>query len=156
MRPRHDPARLDATDRRIVNALQGGLPLVPRPYAAAAAALGLDEAELIARLDALLAAGVLSRFGPMYDAEKFGGAVSLAAMTVPRERFEAVAALLEAMPEIAHNYERTHALNMWFVVATETKAGIAAARRAIERETGLEVRLFPKLREYFVGMRVEA
>jgi hypothetical protein len=45
---------------------------------------------------------------------------------------------------------------MWFVIATETRAGIGAAQRAIEAATGLKVLLFPKVREYFVGMRVEA
>jgi DNA-binding Lrp family transcriptional regulator len=147
---------LDEIDRRIVNALQGGFPLVPRPYAAAAEALGLSEDDLLARLAGLTASGVLSRFGPMFDAEKFGGAVSLAAMQVPADRFDEVAATLMAMPEIAHNYERRHTLNMWFVIATETRAGIGAAQREIEKKTGLKVLLFPKVREYFVGMRVEA
>ena len=156
MRSAHEPAVLDAIDRRIVNALQGGFPLVPRPYAAVADDLGLSEADLLARLHGLVASGVLSRFGPMFDAEKFGGAVSLAAMTVPLDRFDAVATLLHDMPEIAHNYERNHALNMWFVIATETRAGIGATQRAIEAKTGLKVLLFPKVREFFIGMRVEA
>lgn len=156
MRPATTPVALDAIDRRIVNALQGGFPLVPRPYAAAAEAIGIGEAELLRRLEGLLATGVLSRFGPMLDAERFGGAVSLAAMAVPAERFDAVADLLFAMPEIAHNYERRHPLNMWFVVATETRDGIAAVAARIEAATGLTVHLFPKEREYFIGMRVEA
>lgn len=156
MSPPQDPIALDATDRAIVNALQGGFPLVARPYLAAAQALGLSEEDLIARIDGLVAVGALSRFGPMYDAEKLGGAVSLAAMAVPLARFDAVAAILSEMPAIAHNYERRHALNMWFVIATETRAGIGAAQREIEAATGLRVLLFPKIREYFVGMRVEA
>lgn len=156
MRPATTPVALDAIDRRIVNALQGGFPLVPRPYAAAAEAIGIGEDELLRRLEGLLATGVLSRFGPMLDAERFGGAVSLAAMAVPAERFDAVADLLFAMPEIAHNYERRHPLNMWFVVATETRDGIAAVAERIEAATGLTVHLFPKEREYFIGMRVEA
>ncbi|MBX6366892.1 MAG: AsnC family transcriptional regulator, partial [Rhodospirillales bacterium] len=108
---------IDATDRRIIDALQGGFPLTERPYADAAAALGIEEAELLSRLERLLAEGVLSRFGPLYNAERLGGAVTLAAMAVPRERFEEVAALVNAHPEVAHNYERDDALNMWFVVA---------------------------------------
>lgn len=156
MRPPNEPITLDDTDRAIVNALQGGFPLVPRPYLAAAEALGIGEDELIARIGGLVASGALSRFGPMYDAEKLGGAVSLAAMAVPQARFDEVAAILNAMPEIAHNYERRHTLDMWFVIATETRAGIGAAQRAIETATGLKVLLFPKTREYFVGMRVEA
>ena len=156
MRPPAAPVALDAIDRAIVNSLQGGFPLVPHPYAAVAADLGIAEADLLERLRRLIDTGVLSRFAPMFDAEKIGGAVSLAAMEVPADRFDAVAAVLAAMPAIAHNYERNHTLNMWFVIATETRAGIGAAQREIETRTGLKVRLFPKVREYFVGMRVEA
>lgn len=156
MRPPSDPIELDAVDRRIVNALQGGFPLSARPYAVAAEALGLDEDDLIARLKRLIETGALSRFAPMFDAQRIGGAVSLAAMEVPAARFEAVAKTLEAMPAIAHNYERDHRLNMWFVIATETPEGIGMAQREIEAATGLKVLLFPKVREYFVGMRVEA
>jgi DNA-binding Lrp family transcriptional regulator len=146
---------MDDTDRLLVNSLQGGFPLVPRPFASVAEKLGLRETEVIQRIDRLVAAGALSRFAPMFDAEKAGGAVSLAAMIVPQDRFDAVAAVLEAMPAIAHNYERNHRLNMWFVIATETRAGIGKAQREIEAKTGLKVMLFPKVREYFVGMRVD-
>jgi hypothetical protein len=63
---------------------------------------------------------------------------------------------VNAHPEVAHNYERAHRLNMWFVLATETPEGIAKAAREIERETGLKVLLFPKEREFFVHFRVAA
>lgn len=147
---------MDAIDRRIVNALQGGFPVCDAPFAAVAAPLGLDEAELIARLQALLDRGVLSRFGPLYVAEALGGAVTLAAMAVPEERFEEVAALVNAHPEVAHNYARAHPLNMWFVLACEDPGGIAATIAAIEAETGIEVVNMPREAEYHVGLRLEA
>jgi len=147
---------LDATDRAILNALQEGFPLVPRPFAAAAAPLGLDEATLIARIDALCATGTITRFGPFYDAAALGGAFCLCAMAVPADRFDAVADAVNARPEVAHNYARNHRLNMWFVLATEMPAGIEAAARAIEAETGLTVLRLPKLREFFIGFRVAA
>ncbi|MBK7791456.1 MAG: AsnC family transcriptional regulator [Betaproteobacteria bacterium] len=147
---------MDAVDRRIVNALQDGLPVCERPFLAVAAALDLDEGELIARLDALLADGTLSRFGPLFDAEKLGGAFTLAAMQVPAAEFDRVAAQVNALPEVAHNYARDHALNMWFVLGTESRAGIAAAIARIERETGLPVLAFPKEREYFVALKLSA
>jgi len=43
---------------------------------------------------------------------------------------------------------------MWFVLATETADGIAAAVRTIEAASGLPVFAFPKLREYFVEMKL--
>ena len=68
----------------------------------------------------------------------------------------ALARRLAARPEVAHNYERSHALNMWFVLGTDTPEGITRTAQAIEAETGLDVMLFPKLEEYFIGFRVQA
>ncbi|PWE34355.1 AsnC family protein [Maritimibacter sp. 55A14] len=146
----------DETDRRILNALQEGLPICPRPFAAAATALGLDEAELIARLERLRAARIITRFGPFYDAAAMGGAFCLCAMAVPEDRFDAVAEIVNGFPEVAHNYARDHALNMWFVLATESADGIAPAAARISAASGLEVLRFPKLREFCIGFRVAA
>lgn len=147
---------MDDVDRRLVNALQGGFPIAERPYAEVAGMLGLAEAEVIERLAALREAGVLSRFGPMYDAERLGGAVTLCAMAVPEERFEAVAAIVNGFPEVAHNYARAHALNMWFVLAVERPELIEAAIARIKAATGLEVLSLPKLDEYFLELKLTA
>jgi DNA-binding Lrp family transcriptional regulator len=147
---------LEETDRRLINALQGDFPLVPEPYRKVAEALGLSEAEVLRRLDSLLTRRVLTRFGPMYQIEKSGGAFVLAALKVPEPDFERVAELVNALPEVAHNYRREHAFNMWFVLATETPAKIATAIRKIETATGLPVLAFPKEREYFVELKLDA
>lgn len=145
---------MDAIDRRIVDTLQGGFPACERPFAAAGAPLGIGEADLIARIERLLADGTLTRFGPLFDAERLGGAFTLAAMQVPEERFDAVAETVNGFPEVAHNYRREHRLNMWFVVGTESKAAIDDVIARIERATGLAVLAFPKEREYFVELRL--
>lgn len=147
---------MDATDRAIINSLQGGFPICERPYQAAAEQLGIGEEELLARLKHLLDDRILTRFGPMYQIERMGGAFSLAAMHVPEADFERVAAIVNAMPEVAHNYQRQHSLNMWFVLATETPDGIASAIAKIEAATGNRVINVPKEREYFVGARFAA
>lgn len=152
--PAAPPALIDAIDARLIDSLQGGFALVDRPYAAVAAALGLDEDTVIARLQRLLDARVLTRFGPMFQVERMGGAFVLAALAVPEERFDAVAQHVNALPEVAHNYRRTHRLNMWFVLAAPQPEAIAAAIARIERETGLTVWAFPKEREYFVEMKL--
>ncbi|SPH23827.1 hypothetical protein DEA8626_02899 [Defluviimonas aquaemixtae] len=151
------PDSLDDTDRRVLNALQeDGFPLSPRPFAEVAAQLGIDESDLIRRLLALRDLGAITRFGPFFDAEALGGAFCLCAMSVPPDRFDAVATLVNAHPEVAHNYERSHKLNMWFVLATERPKGISETAERIEKETGLKVLLFPKLREFFVRFKVAA
>jgi len=147
---------LDVTDRDIVNALQDDLALSHRPFAEVAEKIGVDEQELLTRTARLKDEGVLTRFGPFFDAAAMGGAFCLCAMAVPETRFDKVADLVNTHDEVAHNYQRAHALNMWFVLATETPEGIDRAADAIESETGLAVRRFPKLREFFVGFRVAA
>ncbi|HYD32360.1 MAG TPA: AsnC family transcriptional regulator [Azospirillaceae bacterium] len=146
---------MDQTDRRIINALQGGFPVSERPFGDAGRALGLEEEELIGRIRGLVEAGALSRFAPMYHAERLGGGLTLAAMAVPEECFDTVAALVNAHPEIAHNYARAHALNMWFVVATERPEDVARVLAVIAAETGLEVYDMPKREEFFIGLRFE-
>lgn len=146
----------DDTDRRLINALQGEFPLSERPFAEVGAALGLAEDEVIARLQAMLDDRVLTRFGPMYQIERMGGAFCLAAIAVPEADWARVVEAVNAFPEVAHNYRREHRLNMWFVLATETPGGIADVGRRIEAATGLKVHLFPKEKEYFVEMRLEA
>ncbi|MFC5302515.1 Lrp/AsnC family transcriptional regulator [Azospira restricta] len=149
---------IDAVDRRIIDALQGGFPICERPYAAAAEALGIAEDELLARLQSMLERKVLTRFGPMFQIERMGGAFVLAALAVPEADWARVNDAVNALPEVAHNYRRESdlntPLNMWFVLATETKEGIAAAIDEIEAATGLPVYAFPKLKEFFVEMKL--
>jgi len=145
----------DALDRAIINGLQGGFPVCERPYAEAAARIGTSEAELIERLERLLEAGLLSRFGPMYHAERMGGGLTLAALHAGPEAYERVAEQVNAHPEVAHNYAREHHLDMWFVLATETPERIAEVIATIEAETGCRVFNLPKLEEFFVGLRFE-
>ena len=147
---------MDSLERAIVNRLQGGFPLSERPFAEAAKELGTDEATLIAKLEAMLEAGTLTRFGPMYDVEKMGGAFTLCAMSVPQADFERVARLVNAHPEVAHNYERAHRYNMWFVLATAERLQIRETILRIEAQTGDPVLDLPREEEYFVELRLSA
>ncbi|HSQ07368.1 MAG TPA: hypothetical protein VLM84_06705 [Chromatiaceae bacterium] len=137
--------------RAFINRFQGSFPLSQRPYQDVAQDLGTDEATLVATIQDMLELGLLTRFGPLWDAERLGGRFTLAAMAVPAADFEGVARMLEATPEVAHNYRRDHPLNMWFVLATPTQAGLDAAIDRIQSATGLVVYDFPKLREYHLG-----
>jgi DNA-binding Lrp family transcriptional regulator len=147
---------LDDIDRAIINQFQGGFPLAHSPFAEAGAKFGLDEAQVIERIKAMRDGGAITRFGPLFNADAMGGAFCLCAMAVPSERFDEIVALVNAHREVAHNYQREHALNMWFVLATEKPERIAELCAEIEAETGLRVFAFPKTREFFVEFRVRA
>lgn len=148
------PLQVDLIDRCLMTRLHGGLPLSDRPFADVAAELGLDEEGLIERLRHLLAQGVLSRFGPLFQIERSGGLFVLAALAVPEPRFAEVTELVNRHTEVAHNYRREHALNMWFVVGAESPAAAEVALARIEAETGLAVQAFPKEREFHVELRL--
>jgi len=145
---------MDDLDRHIINELQGGFPVCEHPYADVAARLGTSEDDLISRLEVLLSDGILSRFGPMFNAERLGGGLTLAAIAVPDERFDEVAGLVSDHMEVAHNYARDHKLNMWFVLATETPERISEVILEIEAETGLDVVNMPKQEEFYIGLRL--
>ncbi len=146
---------MDDIDRTIINNLQGGFPICDHPYAVVAEQLGIGEAELLQRLQQMLEKKQLSRFGPMYHAERLGGGLSLCAMRVPETDFERVAEQVNAFPEVAHNYARDHEFSIWFVLGTETPERIEAACQEIEKVTGYKVYNMPKKQEFFVGLRFE-
>ncbi len=147
---------MDDTDRQIINSLQGNFPIADHPYQDIAEQLGISEDELLERLELLLENRTLTRFGPMYDIQKLGGSFSLCAIRVPPERFTEVTEIVNSFSEVAHNYERDHEFNMWYVLATESLAQIDSTNKAIEEKTGLKVYNMPKTQEFFVGLHFQA
>ncbi len=146
---------MDELDRHIINELQYGLAVCERPFQALATQLSISETQLCDRLQRLKDTGYLSRFGPMYHAEKMGGALTLAAVSVPEDQLESVAEIINAFPEVAHNYAREHRLNIWFVIATEQPEQVADIIQQIEQQTGYPVFNMPKIKEYFVGLKLD-
>lgn len=143
---------LNSLERDFINCFQGGFPLTGRPFKGAAESLGTREAALIKTIETLLARGLLSRFGPLFDAERLGGELTLAALQVPEQDYEQVAGLVNAFACVAHNYRRDHRLNMWFVIASEHPGGVAETLAAIEQRTGLRVYNFPRQRAFYLGL----
>ena len=146
---------LDDIDRKILNFMQGDLPFVEQPFAYVADALALNEEQVLDHIIQLDKQGVISRIGPMFNAAEMGGGLVLAALQVPHDSFEKIAAIVNGFDEVAHNYEREHELNMWFVLATEEATQIETCAKRIEQATGCKVYLFPKKREFFVRLFFE-
>lgn len=147
---------MDQLDKNIINTLQYDFPVCERPFAQLAETLNSSEDELISRVQAMLDSGLLTRFGPMYNAVNMGGALSLCAMKVPKDRFDEVTEQVNAFSEVAHNYQRDHEMNMWFVLATESQKELNNTLDAIENNTGISVYNMPKEKEFFVGLHFKA
>ena len=149
---------MDSTDRRLLDRLQGDLPLVARPFAAIGRELGLSEGEVLGRVRALHNRGLIRRIGPVLDPGRVGRVGVLAAMTVPAERLEDVAATVSACERVTHNYERQpiHGgcrYNLWFTLTARSQEALAEAVDAIAGATGLAVATFPVGRKFKIGVR---
>ncbi len=131
-------ARLDPTTRRLLDEFQHDFPLDPRPFRVIGERLGLDEAAVLDLLCELQEAGIVDRVGAVLEPGRVG-ASTLAAMKVPPELLEGVAALVSAYPEVNHNYEREDAYNLWFVVTAPTPARLRAVLDDIADRTGIPV-----------------
>lgn len=145
---------IDPIDAMLIQRLHGDFPLSEQPFREVGEQLGLAEDEVIARLQHMLGDGLLTRFGPLFQIERAGGQFVLAAMQVPEERFDAVAAQVNAHNEVAHNYRREHSFNMWFVLGCTCAAAAREVCERIETETSLKVYAFPKEKEFFVELRL--
>ena len=125
-------------DKRLLNDFQRDFPLEPRPYARIAETLGVTEEDVLAGLADLKTRGMVSRVGAIVQPNTVGVS-TLAAMAVPPERLEQVAAIVNAEPGVNHNYEREHLINLWFVVAAADEDALAEALERVERKSGIPV-----------------
>lgn len=135
----------------LLNDWQHHFPLVPAPFAQIARTLGLDEQGVIAAYRSALHSGALSRIGGVFGAGA-GGAALLAAMAVPAEQLDAVAAIVSAHPGVNHNYERENAFNLWFVMTGRDAAAVEQAMRGLEHATALPALRLRMQRAYRIDL----
>jgi len=140
--------------RRLLNDYQQELPLSSTPYADIADELGVSEEVVIDNLQRLQEDGSISRVGPVFRTHSIG-ASTLAAMSVPPERLEAIADIVSSFDEVNHNYEREHELNLWFVATAPDQVHLAETLQQIEQQTGHEVLALPMLEDYHIDLGFE-
>lgn len=105
---------IDDTDRAIIEATQAGLPLVPAPYAALADQLGLDEATVMTRFEAMKDSGVIRRIAAAPNHYKLGmTANGMSVWDVEDDQLTALGTKIGALPYVTHCYERPRALPAW-------------------------------------------
>lgn len=108
------PAAPDATDRRLIRAMQGGLPLCREPYRALAAELGLEDGEVMERLRRMLARGVVRRIGAVPNHYKLGVVANgMTVWDVDDAAVERVGAMVGELPFVTHCYRRPRRLPLW-------------------------------------------
>ena len=115
-------AELQAFDKRLLNLLQGHLPVCRRPFARLAEELGTDEQTVLTHLRNLKAEGYLRRIGTFFDSNKLGYKGTLVALRVKPDKLASVAEAINRYPGATHNYEREGKYNLWFTLLTPGQA----------------------------------
>ena len=138
-------------DRRLLGEFQRAIPLSSTPFADMAAALGVDERAVLARLTRFQADGIVSRVGPVLAPNRVGASL-LAAMAIPVAELESVAEVISALSEVNHNYEREHAFNLWFVVTGRDGDHVQEVLTRIETRTGYTVLRLPMLESFHIDL----
>ncbi len=146
---------VDEVDRSILNSIQDGFPLTSRPFAELGARLGLSEDEVISRIQKLKDANIIRRIAPVIDVKKLGGASTLVAMSVPLDRVDEVAGIINAYSEVSHNYLRQDKYNIWFTVSASSKSRLDQILKEIEEKTGYPYINLPTVRVFKLGVKFE-
>ncbi|MCB1903592.1 MAG: Lrp/AsnC family transcriptional regulator [Gammaproteobacteria bacterium] len=149
--PSGQRVQLNDLEKRLLDAFQKGLPLSPTPYRDMAENLGTSEALVLQILQRLQEAGVISRIGPVFKPKRIG-ASTLAAMSIPAEKLDQVAAVISSYHEVNHNYEREHEYNLWFVVTACSSARLEEVLKEMEHATGYPILNLPLIKQHHIDL----
>ena len=141
----------DCLDTRLLDEFQRDLPLVPRPFADIAEALGTTETDVLSRLARLQDCGRISRVGATCRPNT-AGASTLAALAIPEAQIEEVAEIVGAEPGVNHSYLREDPWNLWFVATAPSDAELAQSLARIESASGLPVLSLPLVRPFNIDL----
>jgi DNA-binding Lrp family transcriptional regulator len=160
VRSRRDGAAvpLDDTDRRLLNLMQGSFPIVAEPYRHVAGLAEISEAEVMERVNRLLAKRIIRQVTPIFDTRALGYSSMLVAAKVDPEHPHRAAQVINAHPGVSHNYLRNHEFNLWFTIATEpdSELGLQGTLDVLARESGAEsIRQLPTLKLFKIRMDLE-
>lgn len=147
---------MEPIDERLLNEMQDRFPLVREPFRELAAGAGVQEADVIERLAALRASGILRQVSPIFDTKALGYTSSLVAMRVPEDHLREAVRVVNAHPGVSHNYRRTHPFNLWLTIAVPPGSDLQAHIQALHRLAGAEsTRPLPTLRLFKIGVTLD-
>ncbi len=136
---------------RLLNDYQHRFPLLSAPFARIACDTDASENEVFATLVMLEAGGYLSRIGPVFRPNTIG-ASTLAAFQVPPADLDRVAGIVTACEGVDHNYEREHAVNLWFVVTAPNALDLDISLRELEERAGYPLLRLRLVEPYYIDL----
>jgi DNA-binding Lrp family transcriptional regulator len=149
---------LDEDDKKLLNLMQGSFELTERPFAHVAQLAGLEEADVLERVQRLLDGRIIREITPIFDTRALGYSSMLVAAKVDPEVPHRAAKIINGHPGVTHNYLRNHDFNLWFTIAAEpgSKLGLDGTLEVLAAETGAEsIRQLPTLTLFKIRMDLE-
>lgn len=149
-------ARMDDNDKALLNALQWEFPLSERPFLGVARGLGLDEDEVLSRIERLRREHVIRQISAIFDSRKLGYTSSLVAMKFPKELETRAVEIVNAHPGVSHNYQRNHEFNMWFTLTIHPSKDLQTEMDRLGEAAGATAgRLLPTLKLYKINVKLD-
>ena len=160
VRERKDGAAipLDETDKQLLNLMQGSFALTAHPFAHVAQLAGIEEDEVMRRVQRLLDGRIIREITPIFDTRALGYSSMLVAAKVDPEFPHRAAQFINSHPGVTHNYLRDHDFNLWFTLATEpgSKLGLDGTLEVMMEKTGAHsIRQLPTLKLFKIRMDLE-
>jgi siroheme decarboxylase len=129
---------LDSTDSAILNRIQSDFPITSRPYLTVANELGLSEEEVLDRVARLKADGIIRRIGGNLVPGKLGFVSTLCAASVPADKIDHFAEIVNRYPGVTHNYQRDSTYNVWFTFIASSRDEIKKNLKQIAKDSGID------------------
>lgn len=130
-------SELDEIDKSILNRIQSNFPIDSQPFMIIAKDLGLEEDNVIARVQHLKEKGIIRRIGGNFVPDKVGYVSTLCAARVPENKVDEFAAVVNRYPGVTHNYQRDNDFNVWFTFIAPSMAEIEKNLTEISARTGI-------------------
>jgi len=128
---------LDSDDRAVLNRIQSDFPITSQPFKTIAEELGLDEKDVLSRIDRLKQLGIIRRIGGNFVPGKLGFVSTLCAAKVPPDKVERFADTVNRYPGVTHNYLRENEYNVWFTFISPSMEEIEDNLKKISEDTGI-------------------
>lgn len=139
---------MDEIEKKLLDIVQSGFPIDPRPYKSLGDKLGIDELEAFQRLEKLRQAGIIRRLGANFQSAGLGFVSTLCAAKVEKDQLERFVEIVNSYPGVTHNYERVHEYNIWFTLISPSREQERKILEEIEARTGVTILNLPATRLY--------
>ena len=134
---------IDELDKKIISLLQRDIPVDPRPYKIMAEQLGVQEDEIIKRVETMVRNGVIRRFGAtLYHQEAGFSANAMVAWVVPEDKIDETGLSMAAFREVTHCYyrmpQKDWKYNLYTMIHGDTREECYDIAGKMSEKTGME------------------